>query len=68
MTSLDYSKAKWIITDACNSTGLLPADLVGVLSAVLAEAREQMCFDLASENIGLQEQIEKLKEGNDGNG
>lgn len=76
MTSLDYSKAKWIITDACNSTGLLPADLVGVLSAILAEAREQMCFELASENVELQEQIEKIKqkqiekkkEGNDGNG
>lgn len=68
MTSHEFIKAKVLITNACNSTGLLPADLVGVLSAVLTEAREQMCFELASENIGLREQIEKLKEENDGNG
>lgn len=61
MTTLEYNQAKFTITSACNQTGLRPADLVGVLSAVLDEAREQMCFELAGDLLGAQEQISNLQ-------
>lgn len=62
MNSLKYAQAKYTITNACNATGLPPEDLVGVLSAILAEAREQMCFGLASDLVGAQGEVEALKQ------
>lgn len=57
MTNQQYYKAKAIITLACNQTELDFPDLVGVLSAILADAREQMAFQLAGEVAQLKEKI-----------
>lgn len=57
MNTLEFTKAKVTITQACNSTALAPADLVGVLSAVLAEARERMAFELAGNIIELENRL-----------
>ena len=61
MTVKEFNQAKFTIVNACNSTGLPPEDLVGVLSAILAEAREQMCFQLTGEVLYLEEELERLK-------
>lgn len=45
-----------IITSACNSTGLTLPDVVGILSAILEEAREQMSYELAEEVFQLEEE------------
>ena len=69
MTTKDFIKAKFTIVRACNSLELDPGDLVGVLSAVLDEAREQMCLDLFMEVMDDEKIIEKLKkEEEDGSG
>lgn len=62
MTTLDFVKAKMLITNACNSTGLELGELVGVLSSVLEEAWEQMNYELASDVLKLTEENERLKE------
>ena len=56
MTTKDFTKAKAIITSACNQTGLKIPDLVGVLSSVLADATSQMNYDLLIEADQLREQ------------
>lgn len=62
MTTFEFTKAKMLITSACNSTGLELGELVGVLSSVLEEARAQMSYELAGEIIQLQEELDKQKE------
>lgn len=62
MTTLEFMNAKMVITGACNSTGLRPSELVGVLSAILEEARAQMSYELAGEVFRLQEELDKQKE------
>lgn len=57
MDVLTFTKAKATIANACNSTALAPADLVGVLSAVLAEARERMAFELTGNIIELENRL-----------
>ena len=74
MTTTEYIEAKYAITNACNSTGLPPEELVGVLSAVLSEAREQMCLNQTVELLQAQDEVKRLqellkdKEAENGNG
>ena len=75
MTTLEFMKAKMLVTNACNSTGLKLPEVVGVLSAVLEEAREQMSYELAENVFRLEEEkahllaeINKQKEADAENG
>jgi hypothetical protein len=75
MTTLEFMKAKMIITNACNSTGIELPEVVGVLSAILEEAREQMSYELAENVFRLEEEkahllaeINKQKEADAENG
>lgn len=75
MTTLEFMKAKMLITNACNATGLKLPEVVGVLSAVLEEAREQMSYELAENVFRLEEEkahllaeINKQKEADAENG
>lgn len=49
MTTIEFVRAKATIATACNATGLNMAELCGVLSAILNEAREQMTAELTQE-------------------
>lgn len=60
MTTREYMQAKMIITGACNSTGLNLPDVVGILSAILEEAREQMSYELAENVFRLEDEKEAL--------
>lgn len=62
MKSSQYIQLKYAITNACNQSGLQPAELVGVLSAVLAEAKEQMNLELTAELIQSQAQQNEQEE------
>lgn len=75
MTTLEFMNAKMLVTNACNSTGLEIPEVVGVLSAVLEEAREQMSYELAENVFRLEEEkahllaeINKQKEADAENG
>lgn len=74
MTTIEYTKAKMVITSACNSTGLDVGDMIGVLSSILEEAKAQASYDLAQEVFRLTEENDQLKnilkkkEEEDGNG
>ena len=75
MTTLEFMNAKMTITGACNSTGLKLPEIVGVLSAVLEEARTQMSYELAENVFRLEEEkahllaeINKQKEADAENG
>lgn len=75
MTTREYMHAKMTITSACNSTGLELTDVVGILSAILEEAREQMSYELAENVFRLEEEkahllaeINKQKEADAENG
>ena len=61
MTTIEYTKAKMVITSACNSTGLEVGDLIGVLSSILEEAKAQASYDLAQEVFRLTEENDQLK-------
>lgn len=67
MTTIEYIKAKNTIVSACNATGLAPADLSGVLSAVLAEAREQMAFELTGNIVELEHRLADMNKEEDVN-
>ena len=62
MTSKQFIELKYTIANACNQSGLQPAELVGVLSAVLAEAKEQMALELTAELIQSQAQQNEQEE------
>lgn len=75
MTTLEFMNAKMTITGACNSTGLKLPEVVGVLSAVLEEARAQMSYELTENVFRLEEEkkhllaeINKQKEADAENG
>lgn len=75
MTTIEYTKAKMVITSACNSTGLAVGDMIGVLSSILEEAKAQASYDLAQEVFRLEEEkahllaeINKQKEADAENG
>lgn len=75
MTTKEYMQAKMTITSACNATGLNLPDVVGILSAILEEAREQMSYELAENVFRLEEEkahllaeINKQKEADAENG
>lgn len=62
MKSSEYTKLKYAIANACNQSGLSPADIVGVLSAALAEAKEQMALELTVELLQAQGQLTEQEE------
>lgn len=62
MKTSEYIQLKYAITTACNQSGLAPADVVGVLSASLAEAKEQMALELTAELIQSQAQQNEQEE------
>lgn len=75
MTTIEYTKAKMVITSACNSTGLEVGDMIGVLSSILEEAKAQASYDLAQEVFRLEKEkahllaeINKQKEADAENG
>ena len=62
MTTIDYMKAKGFLMNACDATGLPPAELLGVLQDVVSETRKNLEYDLANQVFQLAEENERLKE------